>query len=159
ILAREDEPARAEEFDVLEVAAEAVKVGETLLGELPETRHVSLALVERAAPSVRGSRRALAIILEQLVRNACTFTTKGRIEVLVEDARIEVRDTGVGMERDVLERVFEPFYRADQYVGGRGLGLAIVRRLAGRSGWSIDIDSTPGQGTNVSVHFQSRRSG
>ena len=159
ILAREDEPGGSEDFNVLDVAAEAVAVGQALLAEMPEGGQVGLALAQNGAPRLRGSRRALGVILEQLVRNACTFTAAGRIDVLVEDDRIEVRDTGVGMERDVLERVFEPFYRADQYVGGRGLGLAIVRRLAGRSGWSIEIDSTPGQGTIVTVHFQSPRSG
>lgn len=159
ILAREDERGSSEELDVVEVALEAVATGRGLLDEQPEARDVVLELVERGSPRARGSRRALAVILEQLVRNACTFTEKGRIEVVVEDDRVEVRDTGVGMERDVLERVFEPFYRADQYVGGRGLGLAIVRRLAGRFGWSIDIESTPGQGTNVAVRFQRRRAG
>ena len=61
------------------------------------------------------------------------------------------------MDRDVLERVFEPFYRADQYVGGRGLGLAVVRRLAGRFNWTISIDSTPGQGTRVTLKFPRAR--
>jgi signal transduction histidine kinase len=88
------------------------------------------------------------------VRNACTFTQQGHIDVLVEEDRIEVRDTGVGMERDVLERAFEPFYRADQYVGGRGLGLAIVRRLAARYGWGVQIDSVPGEGTHVILRLR-----
>ncbi|GGK00182.1 sensor histidine kinase [Luteimonas terricola] len=157
ILAREDEPGNGEEFDALDVATEAVNVGQVLLDELPDAAMVRLALVERGAPRLRGSRRALAVILEQLVRNACTFTVEGTVDVLVEDDRVEVRDTGVGMERDVIERAFEPFYRADQYVGGRGLGLAVVRRLAARFGWSVDIDSTPGKGTNAAVRFQPRR--
>lgn len=157
ILAREDEPGSIETFDALDVAGEAVAIGEALLREQPGSGSIRLALVEHAAPRLRGSRRALAVILEQLVRNACTFTTDGSIEVVVEPDRVEVRDTGVGMEHDVLERAFEPFYRADQYVGGRGLGLAIVRRLAMRFGWSVDIDSTPGKGTSVTVGFQSRR--
>lgn len=153
ILAREDEPANIEEFDALEVATEAVIVGQAVLAEAGGQPAVSVALVERAAPRLRGSQRALAVILEQLVRNACTFTPEGTVEVVVEADRIEVRDTGVGMERDVLERVFEPFYRADQYVGGRGLGLAIVRRLAARFGWVVHIDSVPGQGTHVTLRF------
>jgi signal transduction histidine kinase len=154
ILAREEEPTRTEEFGVLDVAAEAVIVGKALLDERTEGLPVRLSLVEHGAPVLRGSRRAMAVIVEQLVRNACTFTAKGAIDVLVEPDRIEVRDTGVGMERDVLERAFEPFYRADQYVGGRGLGLAIVRRLAGRFGWTVDIDSAPGHGTTVTVRFR-----
>ena len=157
ILAREDEPVATEEFEVLEVATEAVRIGTVLLDELGHSAAVDLALVERAAPVLSGSRRAMSVILEQLVRNACTFTAAGRIEVVVGDDRVEVNDTGVGMDRDVLERVFEPFYRADQYVGGRGLGLAVVRRLAGRSSWTISIDSTPGQGTRVTLKFPRAR--
>ena len=153
ILAREDEPSAIEEFAVLELAQEASRVGETMLAELGRDGAVRLSLQERGAPVVAGSRRAMTVILEQLVRNACTFTAAGHIEVVVEADRVEVRDTGVGMDRDVLERVFEPFYRADQYVGGRGLGLAVVRRLAGRFGWTVTIDSTPGQGTNVTLGF------
>lgn len=153
ILAREDEPVQTEEFPVLEVAAEAVRVGEGLLEELGAGAAVGMALTGHGAPVLNGSRRAMVVILEQLVRNACTFTPEGSIEVAVHDDRVEVRDTGVGMDRDVLERVFEPFYRADQYVGGRGLGLAVVRRLASRFGWTVVIDSMPGQGTTVTVGF------
>src|SRR5690606_15246839 len=153
ILAREDEPVEIEEFPVCEVAADAVRVGDALLEELGSHEAVRLAMVEQGAPVLHGSRRAMVVILEQLVRNACTFTPEGRIDVVVQDDRVEVRDTGVGMDRDVLERVFKPFYRADQYVGGRGLGLAVVRRLASRFGWTVAIDSAPGQGTTVTVGF------
>lgn len=156
ILAREDVKADAGTIDVRAVAAEAVMVGQALLDEMGTAAAVILELVERGRPEPAGSARALALILEQLVRNACAFTREGRIEVLVEQHRVEVRDTGVGMERDVLERAFEPFYRADQYVGGRGLGLAVVRRLAARYGWAVQIDSVPGQGTTVTVGFGER---
>lgn len=157
ILAREEDPAEGETFEVLGVAADAAGVGRTLLQEAGSAGTVQVSLVERGQPLVRGSRRAMSVILEQLVRNACTFTPSGTIDIEVRPDRVEVRDTGVGMERDVLERVFEPFYRATQYVGGRGLGLAVVRRLALRSGWGVDIDSVPGQGTTVRVHFGERR--
>ncbi|MBJ6980133.1 MULTISPECIES: HAMP domain-containing sensor histidine kinase [unclassified Luteimonas] len=153
ILAREDEPVQTEEFDLLDVAVEAARVGEAMLEELGNAEAVDVRLVEQAAPVLHGSRRAMTVILEQLVRNACTFTAAGSIEVLVGADRVEVRDTGVGMDRDVLERVFEPFYRADQYVGGRGLGLAVVRRLAARFNWTVAIDSAPGRGTLVTLRF------
>ncbi len=154
ILAREDAPVGVEEFEVLEVAAEAARAGRGVLEELGHEGEVALAVVENASPRLAGSRRAMLVILEQLVRNACTFTSAGSVDVRVEEDRVEVCDTGVGMDRDVLERVFEPFYRADQYVGGRGLGLAVVRRLAQRSGWAVLIDSTPGQGTQVTLRFE-----
>lgn len=156
ILAREDEPHGNEEFALLDVAEEAVRVGQGVLEELGHGGVVAISLLQQGAPVVHGSRRALSVVLEQLVRNACTFTEEGRVEVVVAADRVEVRDTGVGMDRDVLERAFEPFYRADQYVGGRGLGLAVVRRLAGRFGWTVAIDSAPGKGTNVTLRFPAR---
>lgn len=149
ILAREDAQGDAEDVEASLVAMEATLAGRALLAELGREDQVAVNFIEHATPRVHGSARALALILEQIVRNACTFTPEGRIDVVVEADRIEVRDTGVGMERDVLERAFEPFYRADQYVGGRGLGLAIVRRLAVRYGWDVRIDSAPGRGTLV----------
>src|SRR5690606_881462 len=154
ILAREDEPGQAEEFAALEVAADAVQVGQSLLEGREEASAVVLSLVEQGNPVLRGSRRAMAVILEQLVRNACTFTAAGSIDVRVAEDRIVVSDTGVGMDRDALERAFEPFYRAHQYVGGRGLGLAVVRRLAGRYGWTVEIDSAMGEGTRVTLGFR-----
>lgn len=154
MLAREDEPGGEEEVDVLEVADEALAIGRALLVEQGRAESVALSLEQKATPGVRGSRRALLVILEQLVRNACTFTPEGRIDVVVDEDRVEVRDTGVGMERDVLERVFEPFYRADQYVGGRGLGLAVVRRLAARAGWVLHIESVPREGTTVVLQIR-----
>ncbi|NLA69128.1 MAG: HAMP domain-containing histidine kinase [Gammaproteobacteria bacterium] len=157
ILAREDVPADAERFELRGIAADAVAVGRELLRETGADGAVAVELVEEAQPLARGSQRAMAVILEQLVRNACTFTPSGRIDVVLREDSVEVRDTGVGMERDVLERAFEPFYRADQYVGGRGLGLAVVRRLAGRFGWALEIDSAPGQGTRVVLGFEGRQ--
>src|SRR5690606_17678391 len=68
ILAREDEPGSIEEFDALDVAIEAVRVGETLLREHAASPAVRLVLQEHGAPRLRGSRRALAVIVEQLVR-------------------------------------------------------------------------------------------
>lgn len=154
ILAREDVQGESEDFEAALVAMEATLFGRTLLAEKGQEQQVAIDFIEHGAPRVYGSARALALILEQIVRNACTFTPEGRIEVVVEDDRIEVRDTGVGMEHDVLERAFEPFYRADQYVGGRGLGLAIVRRLAARYGWGVRIDSAPGKGTRVTLQLK-----
>jgi signal transduction histidine kinase len=68
-----------------------------------------------------------------------------------------VRDTGVGMSATDRERIFEPFYRGDaaqsQSREGHGLGLAIVRRLVDQFGWSIDVSSAPGEGTTVTLTF------
>jgi signal transduction histidine kinase len=67
--------------------------------------------------------------------------------------RLEVRDTGIGMSAETLERVFDPFYRAEQDAVGKGMGLSIVRRLGERFGWPVQIDSAPGAGTTATIRF------
>ena len=102
------------------------------------------------------SRMELHRILRNLVDNGIKYSdhsvqiearqTPGRVE-------IEVRDTGIGMEPEVLERVFERFYRADparaRDTGGSGLGLAIVAALVDKLGGTIQLRSQPGEGTQA----------
>ena len=58
-----------------------------------------------------------------------------------------VRDTGIGMERTVRERVFEPFFTTKPMGKGSGLGLAVVYRIVRHGGGSLGIDTAPGKGT------------
>jgi signal transduction histidine kinase len=59
-----------------------------------------------------------------------------------------VSDTGEGMNKEVLERVFEPFYSSSKG-GGTGLGMAIVKSTVEAHGGNIEIDSAPGKGTRI----------
>ena len=68
-------------------------------------------------------------------------------------ARLEVRDTGVGMSADVLGRAFEPFFTTKAAGKGTGLGLATAYGIARQCGGHIDIQSSSGNGTKVSVYF------
>ncbi|MFG0333949.1 MAG: sensor histidine kinase, partial [Maioricimonas sp. JB049] len=70
---------------------------------------------------------------------------------------IRVRDTGVGIPRDQLPRIFERFYRVDRArsraVGGTGLGLAIVKHLTQEFGGNVDVASELGVGTTFRVRL------
>lgn len=151
ILAREGgiEPQR-EEFAVRDVVAEEIEHVRPLLAGRP----VELAVVGTAEPVLHASPRVFAVMLRNLLSNASTFTERGRIEVRIEPDRVAVADTGIGMTADVLQRVFDPFYRAEpDRNSGKGMGLSIVRRLGERFSWPVTLESTPGSGTVATIEF------
>jgi signal transduction histidine kinase len=111
-----------------------------------------------------ADKRAVTQILLNLLSNAIKFTpTGGIVTILVrrdEDMiRLAVRDTGVGIPDEALDRIGQPFEQvAGEYVrtqGGTGLGLAVVRALAELHGGKVTIDSRLGDGTTVSVSIPS----
>ena len=69
-----------------------------------------------------------------------------------------MKDTGIGIPKDSLERVFERFYRVDKsrskQTGGTGLGLAIVKHIVAQHHAQIKLDSVEGEGTEVTVMFE-----
>jgi signal transduction histidine kinase len=96
----------------------------------------------------------MQVVVSNLLRNACSYTDEGRIDVILEQDRLTVRDTGIGMSEDSTARAFEPFYRADPArPQGTGLGLSIVRRLCDRFGWKVELESELGTGTSVTIRF------
>jgi two-component system, sensor histidine kinase and response regulator len=109
---------------------------------------------------VHGDRPRLRQILANLLSNAVKFTDTGEISVRARELsrenerstiRIEVADTGVGIEPEGIARLFEPFAQADSSTtrehGGTGLGLPISRQLAELMGGTLDATSEPGHGT------------
>jgi heavy metal sensor kinase len=113
---------------------------------------------ELAAGPVRVSADSAAIerLLLILIENAIKYTPPGgKIEVNLSNgagnARIEIRDTGIGISDKDLPHIFERFYRADQArsrePGGSGLGLAIARWIVNLHGGLIEAQSTLGQGS------------
>ncbi|KAB8196978.1 sensor histidine kinase [Lysobacter maris] len=151
ILAREAEIApQSEEFEVIDVVRHEVDRVLPLL----EGRPVELTVDDRGAPRLYAPPNVLNVMLGNLLSNAVRFTESGRIDVQVHPDRIEVRDTGIGMSREALARVFDPFYRVDPERDGRGMGLSIVRRLGDRFGWPVALHSAPGEGTVATIHFE-----
>jgi PAS domain S-box-containing protein len=113
---------------------------------------------EQIPQNLIGDPLRLGQILNNLLSNAIKFTHKGTINILIrEEARMAdrvkldftVADTGIGIEPQNLEKIFEPFIQETQHqdYGGTGLGLAIIRRLVELHGSHINVSSTLGKGT------------
>jgi two-component system OmpR family sensor kinase len=114
-----------------------------------------------APVTVLGDRARLHQVLANLVSNARVHAPGAPIEVTLREegaeAVIEVRDDGPGMVQTDAARAFERFYRADtsrsRQHGGTGLGLAIVDATVRAHGGTTVIDSSPGEGTTVTVRL------
>ena len=109
-----------------------------------------------------GDKERLRQVIVNLINNAIKYTEKGKIEILVEDepkfGRIIVRDTGVGIPEDDVNRIFERFYRVDKArsraVGGTGLGLAIVKHIIEAHGSKMEVKSRFAQGSEFSFRLK-----
>ena len=139
-----------EDFAVRDVVDEEVGKVQPLLADKP----IELDVVEHGHPRLYASPRVLGVMLGNLLANACTFTEQGRIEVRIEDDRVVVRDTGIGMSGDALQKAFDPFFRVDlDNPASKGMGLSVVQRLGQRFGWPISLESAPGVGTVATIRF------
>ncbi len=109
---------------------------------------------------VTGDKDRLRQVLDNLLANVRAHTPPGttatvHVDLVGDQAQIEVRDTGPGMPDEDARRVFERFYRADparaRTGGGSGLGLSIVAAIVAAHGGSVSAASTPGEGFVVTV--------
>lgn len=117
-------------------------------------------MTEDVPPIIVGDVTRLRQILTNLIGNAVKFTSKGEVEVSVSveesqenDYKLKfiVRDTGIGIPKDKMDRLFKPFSQVDtsttRSYGGTGLGLVISKKLVEMMGGKIQVESEEGQGS------------
>jgi len=127
------------------------------LSELAKSPPIRVELGEVAnGCAVEAPPRALALTLQNLLKNAQDASREGQevvLSAMLEGSRvrIEVRDRGVGMAREVRERVGEPFFTTKPPGQGMGLGLFVSRALIERLGGELKVTSAPTQGTCVTI--------
>jgi signal transduction histidine kinase len=141
------------EVDLGEVITSVVATGKMLVG----ARELDVrADIRGELPAVTTDRRKLVQILVNLLANAIKFTPdegQVRLEACAVDGsvRIVVRDTGRGIPKEALGRIFDPYYQVDgspiREHGGAGIGLSVVRTLADVLGIGVAVESEPGRGS------------
>lgn len=116
-------------------------------------------IAEDVPTHILGDITRLSQVLNNLISNAIKFTKNGEVDVQVDYIRssaqpmlsFTIKDSGIGIEQDVLATLFQPFTQADlsttRKYGGTGLGLAICKRLVELMGGEINVHSEPGVGS------------
>jgi heavy metal sensor kinase len=160
-LARVDENKLPLEREALRLDRLVVDVAATM--ELLATeKGITLAVEADEPATVLGDEARLIQVIMNLVDNAINYTNAGgnitlQVHVKGDTAYLNVSDTGIGIQPEHLEHIFERFYRVDparsRAAGGTGLGLSIVDWVVHAHDGTISVVSTPGQGTTFTVQL------
>ena len=159
-LSRLEERGRDLAMEPLSLREEARLVKEQLTG-LALRRGVTVTLAGSEGQIV-ASKKIVAEILHNLTDNAIQYNRPGgSVAITVSESRdtaaVTVRDTGIGIPKEELPRIFERFYRVDKShsreLGGTGLGLSIVKHGAVCLGAQLRVESDLGVGTTITVQF------
>src|ERR1035437_1303608 len=105
---------------------------------------------------------SITMAISNLIDNAIKYTTKGYVNVILhkvknDDIILDVKDTGIGINKEYLDHIFEPFRQEEMGYGrayeGIGLGLAIVKKVLDLNKCAINVESQKGEGTTFSINF------
>ena len=138
--------------------------------KLPVTMKLNLELRE-SLPELKADRAALTQAIQNLCVNArdamnpgggtltimTTLTTAEELTPRFDEVTaqryvgIHVKDTGIGMDKSILERIFEPFFTTKESTHGSGLGLAVVYGVVRSHNGHVDVESEPGKGTTFHI--------
>jgi len=117
--------------------------------------------VETHASEVNFSRRKLRSILYNILLNSIKYRSPDRkLEIRINTIReqeymvISITDNGIGIDPSQQEAVFSKYFRLDNSIEGAGIGLYLVKELITNAGGRIQLDSTPGKGTTVSIYLK-----
>ena len=140
-------------FNIHEESCNLVSLCENIIAQesIHLTPTISLELADVHNINVLIDKIRLTQILKNLISNAIKFTKEGRVELgyRIQRDMIEffVRDTGIGIDPDMHEKIFDRFVQVDPFSNGTGLGLSITKVIVEKLGGRIWIDSVPEQGS------------
>lgn len=152
-----DSAERSDFPDYVNLAAVAEECRERL-SHTARQRGITITLSGSSLP-VRGDKEEITELVYNLLDNAIKYNREnGLIEMEIADRTLTVTDTGIGIPKESIPRIFERFYRVDKsrskMVKGTGLGLSIVKHIADHHGAEIKVESATNAGTSIMVRFR-----
>ncbi len=143
--------------DVIDLVSVAEECKERLTQQA-EQRGIRITIGGQSQP-IHGSVSEITVMIYNLIDNAIKYNREnGNIDIEISDRTFTISDTGIGIPKDGIPRIFERFYRIDKSrsraKGGTGLGLSIVKHIAERHNADIDVQSTLNVGTKITVNFR-----
>jgi len=104
---------------------------------------------------VTADRTKMTRIIDNLISNAIKYNRRGgSVKVFLDSSRLEVSDSGKGIDPSKLHQIFERYSRFDNSVGGFGIGLHIVASIVKEYGFRVEVESDPLTGTKITVFWQ-----
>jgi two-component system OmpR family sensor kinase len=104
---------------------------------------------------VTMDKNKLIRIIDNLLSNAIKYNKQGgEIKVVLDATKLQVSDTGRGIEDNKIEKIFDRYSRFDTSVGGFGIGLHIVAAIVHEYGFKVAVESRPQEGTTLTVFWQ-----
>ena len=135
-------------ISVLPLVRDTIEENRQLIAD----KSIDINLVAEGKPVLNVPAPLFQIALTNLIQNAIRYTSNGQITVYVREDRVQVCDTGIGIDGSDLENIKQPHVRG-MGSDGFGLGLSIVSRLCDRFGWQFKIESEVGRGTTAQLIF------
>ena len=146
LMAREEADGIRGEVELRECIAEAAES----VRERAEAKGLTLLVESGESVLLRAPRRALQVVLSNLLANAVSYTERGTVTLSSRGGSVEITDTGPGVAPESIPDLFRRFRRGDaRGADGFGLGLAIVKRICEQAGWTISVEAREEGGTRI----------
>ncbi len=144
-----ERPVERENFEMAPLLNEVIDLAEHRNRGVEFVRNYSTACI------INADRNRMTQIIWNLVNNAVkAVKNSGKVEIIVgdePDSHLIVKDNGIGMDEEERDRIFTPFYST--FTAGFGLGMAIVKRSLDEHGFTIEVKSVKGEGTEIVIWF------